>query len=57
MPADFQAPTIDYGGIAPIIALTVGLCLVLISGVIRPLRYSGGAMTMTTLFVNAGLLI
>ncbi len=29
----FEAPDIDYAGISPIIALTAGLCLVLMSAV------------------------
>ena len=57
MPADFNAPHIDYGGLAPVLGLTVGLCLVLLSAVIRPLRFSSPAMTMATLFATAGLLI
>ena len=29
---NFNEPDIDYAGISPIIALTVGLCVVLLSG-------------------------
>ena len=54
---NFQAPDIDYAGIAPVIALTVGLCVVLLSGVFKPLRRSAPALTMLTLGATAGLLI
>ncbi len=53
----FQAPEIDYGALAPVIALTIGICLVLFSAVIRPLRRSAPVMTMSTLAATAGLLI
>ena len=29
---NFHEPVIDYAGISPVIALTVGLCVVLLSG-------------------------
>jgi NADH-quinone oxidoreductase subunit N len=53
----FEAPHIDYAGIAPVIALTVGLCVVLLSGVFKPLRRTAPALTMLTLATTAGLLI
>jgi NADH-quinone oxidoreductase subunit N len=53
----FAAPHIDYAGLSPIIALTAGICVVLLSAVIRPLRRSAPALTMLTLAVTAGLLI
>ena len=37
---NFQDPTIDYAGMSPVIALTVGLCVVLMSAVFKPLRRS-----------------
>ncbi|HYH53900.1 MAG TPA: NADH-quinone oxidoreductase subunit N [Solirubrobacterales bacterium] len=54
---NFNEPTIDYAGIAPLIALTVGLCLVLLSAVFKPFKRSAPVMTTTTLFISAGLLI
>jgi len=54
---NFHEPHIDYAGISPLIALTVGLCLVLLSAVFKPFRRSAPVMTTTTLFVTAGLLI
>ncbi|MGB7589011.1 MAG: NADH-quinone oxidoreductase subunit N [Solirubrobacterales bacterium] len=53
----FNAPDIDYAGISPVIALTAGVCLVLLAGVIRPLRRSAPALTLLTLAATAGLLI
>ncbi|MET0558131.1 MAG: NADH-quinone oxidoreductase subunit N [Solirubrobacterales bacterium] len=54
---NFNAPHIDYAGISPIIALTVGICLVLLSAVFRPTRRSAPALTLLTLAATAGLLI
>jgi NADH-quinone oxidoreductase subunit N len=54
---NFHEPHIDYAGISPLIALTVGLCLVLLSAVLKPFRRSAPVMTTTTLFLTAGLLI
>ena len=54
---NFEAPHIDYAGISPIIALTVGLCVVLLSGTFRPLRQTPPGLTLLTLAVAAGLLI
>ncbi len=54
---NFNAPDIDYAGISPVIALTVGLCVVLLSGVFKPLRRTAPALTMLTLAATAGLLI
>ena len=34
MPADFNAPHIDYAGLSPVLALTVGVCVVLLTAVI-----------------------
>jgi NADH-quinone oxidoreductase subunit N len=53
----FNAPHIDYAGLSPVIALTAGLCVVLLTAVIRPLRRSAAGLTMLTLAVTAGLLI
>jgi NADH-quinone oxidoreductase subunit N len=53
----FHEPHIDYAGIAPIIALTVGLCVVLLSAVSKPLRRSAPGLTLLTLAAAAGLLI
>ena len=53
----FNEPHLDYAGIAPLIALTVGLCVVLLSAVIRPLRRGAPLLTLATLATAAGLLI
>jgi NADH-quinone oxidoreductase subunit N len=54
---NFNEPNIDYAGIAPLIALTVGLCVVLLSAVFKPFKRSAPVMTTTTLAITAGLLI
>jgi NADH-quinone oxidoreductase subunit N len=54
---NFNEPHIDYAGISPLIALTVGLCVVLLSAVFKPLRRSAPLLTMVTLGAAAGLLI
>ncbi|HKF81856.1 MAG TPA: NADH-quinone oxidoreductase subunit N, partial [Solirubrobacterales bacterium] len=54
---NFHEPHIDYAGIAPIIALSVGICVVLLSAVFKPLRRSAPLLTTIALGVTAGLLI
>jgi len=54
---NFNAPHIDYAGISPIIALTVGICVVLLSAVFKPTRRLAPGLTMLTLAATAGLLI
>jgi NADH-quinone oxidoreductase subunit N len=54
---NFHEPHIDYAGISPIIALTVGICVVLLSAVFKPLRKSAPLLTTITLGATAGLLI
>jgi NADH-quinone oxidoreductase subunit N len=54
---NFNEPTIDYAGISPLIALTVGLCVVLLSAVFKPLRRSAPGLALLTLATAAGLLI
>ncbi len=53
---NFDAPTIDYAGLSPLIALTVGVCVVLLSAV-SPLRRSAPGLTLLTLATAAGLLV
>ncbi|MGE5407335.1 MAG: NADH-quinone oxidoreductase subunit N [Syntrophothermus sp.] len=53
----FNEPTIDYGGIAPILALTGGFVVVLLTAVFRPLRRTAPVLTLITLAAAAGLLI
>ncbi|HEX3734228.1 MAG TPA: NADH-quinone oxidoreductase subunit N [Solirubrobacterales bacterium] len=54
---NFHEPHIDYAGISPVIALTVGLCFVLMTAVFKPLRKTAPALTMLTLAAAGGLLI
>ena len=55
--ADFNAPHIDYGALAPVIALTAGLCVVLLMGVFKPLKEAVAPLTIVVLAAAAGLLI
>jgi NADH-quinone oxidoreductase subunit N len=57
MPAEFHAPDIDYGALSPVIALTAGICVVLMSGVIGSLRRAAPGLTILVLAATAGLLI
>jgi NADH-quinone oxidoreductase subunit N len=64
MTAAFHAPHIDYSGIAPVIALTAGVCVVLLSavfergrGLSRSAVQTSTALTLLTLATTAGLLI
>ncbi len=54
---NFHAPHIDYAALSPVLALTVGLCVVLLAGVFKPLKRSVPALTLITLATTAGLLI
>ncbi len=54
---NFHEPAIDYAGISPVIALTVGLCGVLLSAVFKPVRRWAPGLTLLTLASAAGLLI
>jgi NADH-quinone oxidoreductase subunit N len=53
----FHPPHIDYAGLSPVMALTVGLCVVLLTAVFKPLRRTAPALTLVTLATTAGLLI
>ncbi len=55
----FDAPDIDYAGLSPVIALTAGLVVVLVGGLIseRGNRWLSSALTLTALGTAAGLLI
>jgi len=54
---NFNAPDIDYAALSPVLALTVGLCFVLLSGVFKPLRRFAPDLTLVTLAATASLLI
>jgi NADH-quinone oxidoreductase subunit N len=54
---NFHEPHIDYAAIAPILALTVGMVVVLMTAVIKPLRRTAPFLTLVTLGATAGLLI
>jgi NADH-quinone oxidoreductase subunit N len=54
---NFQAPHLDYAGLSPLIALTLGACVVLLSGVFERTKREAPGLTMLTLVATAGLLI
>jgi NADH-quinone oxidoreductase subunit N len=54
----FNAPDMDYAGLSPIIALTAGLCVVLLVGLIPRLgRFPIAYLTIAVLAATAGLSI
>jgi NADH-quinone oxidoreductase subunit N len=53
----FVAPHVDYGGISPVIALTVGLVVILMSGVFGPTKRWAPWLAVITLGATAGLLL
>jgi len=54
---NFHAPHIDYAALSPVLALTVGLCVVLLTAVFKPLRRTAPGLTLVVLATTAGLLI
>jgi NADH-quinone oxidoreductase subunit N len=55
----FNAPEVDYAGISPVIALTAGICVVLMLGLIPRLggRFPMAYLTVAVLAATAGLAI
>ena len=53
----FNAPHIDYAGLSPVIALTAGMCIVLMVGLFRWPRWVLPAETIAVLAATAGLAI
>jgi NADH-quinone oxidoreductase subunit N len=54
----FNAPHVDYAGLSPVIALTAGLVVVLMAGLLpRAGRFSTAALTILVLGATAGLSI
>jgi len=54
---NFHAPHIDYAALSPVLALTVGLCVVLLTAVFKPLRRTAPFLSLLTLGAAAGLLV
>jgi NADH-quinone oxidoreductase subunit N len=54
---NFDAPHIDYAALSPVLALTAGLCVVLLTAVFKPLRRTAPFLGFLTLGVTGGLLI
>jgi NADH-quinone oxidoreductase subunit N len=53
----FSAPHMDYASLSPVLALTVGLCVVLLSAVFKPVRRGAPFLSLLTLGATAGLLV
>ena len=55
----FSAPQVDYAGLSPVIALTVGICVVLLAGLIgeRRQRLVVSVLSLVTLATAAGLCV
>lgn len=53
----FDAPTIDYAALSPIIALTAGLVVLVLAAVFDSVKRFGSALALLTLAVTAGCLI
>jgi len=53
----FDAPTIDYAGLSPIIALTAGLVVIVLAAVIDPIKRFGPVLALLAYAVTAGCLI
>src|SRR6201995_3845224 len=53
----FVAPHVDYAGLAPVIALTVGLIVILMSGVFPLTKRWAPGLAVLTLGATAGLLL
>ncbi|MGE5282544.1 MAG: NADH-quinone oxidoreductase subunit N [Chloroflexota bacterium] len=53
----FNAPHIDYAALSPVLALTTGLCVVLLTAVFKPLRRMAPFLSLLTLGATAGLLV
>ena len=53
----FQDPTIDYAGLSPVIALSVGLIVMVVVAVFDSIKRLAPALALLTLATTAGLLI
>jgi NADH-quinone oxidoreductase subunit N len=55
---EFNSPDIDYAGLSPVIALTAGICVVLLVGLISRFgRFTNAYLTIAVLGTTAGLAI
>jgi NADH-quinone oxidoreductase subunit N len=54
---NFHAPHMDYAGLSPVLALTVGVCVVLLTAVFERTRRTAPFLSLVTLGVTAGLLV
>jgi NADH-quinone oxidoreductase subunit N len=54
---NFHAPHIDYSALSPVIALTAGICVVLLTGVFRPFKRRAPLVTTIVLGVTTVQLV
>ena len=54
---NFEAPVVDYAGLGPIMALSVGLILMVVVAAFDSIRRFGPALALLTFATTAGLLI
>jgi len=54
---EFNAPDIDYAGLSPILALTLGIVIVLMVGLVARNRFVNAYLTLAALATTAGLAI
>ncbi len=54
---NFHAPHVDYGALSPVLALTAGVCVVLLSAVFKSTRRSAPWLTLAVLAVTAARLV
>ncbi len=53
----FEAPTLDWAGLSPLISLAVGLLVVVVAALFGPLKRLAPALTVASMAIAAGLLI
>ena len=53
----FTEPDIDYAGLSPVLALTAGICAVLLASVVSRSRWLASSLSLATLGAAAGLCI
>jgi NADH-quinone oxidoreductase subunit N len=53
----FEAPHLDYAGLSPLIALTTGICVVLLTSVVERAKRAVPGLTLLALAAAAGLLV
>lgn len=57
MTGTFEAPTLDYAALSPLIALAVGLVAIVLTAVFRPLKRLAPGLAILSMAVAAGCLV